>query len=126
MAQELSRRSALKLLASSTSALAISVTSPTETAAKFALCNPKFKPKDESEFRKLVETTPIIDVHCHIFNALDIPAYQYIEKVIGMQVSIDRHIDKTPSLRGKTYTWPQRDIDAVHDAAETFHPAFPK
>ncbi len=68
-------------------------------------------PKPKEGFYSSLKDVPIIDVHCHIFNATDIPAYQYAEGVVGLTAAFDEVRDEKSSI----YQLEKWEIDAVYE-----------
>ncbi len=56
---------------------------PARKALAFNACRPQVDAT--AEFSSALQDLPIIDVHCHIFNATDIPAYEFAERVIALE-----------------------------------------
>lgn len=89
MVGSVSRRSLVLSLLSSTGTAALT-SSKSAAATIVKACRPGY-PKG-NEFSALVKNTPIVDIHCHIFNATDLPAYQFFERVVSLKMVFDDYL----------------------------------
>ncbi len=117
MSNAIDRRRFLNWVLGTASAAATMKVGPVQAATKAATTYACQFSKPSDALSKLLASTPIIDVHCHIFNATDIPAYQFMEQVVGLKEAFD-NFNKHNGTKS-IYQINKSQVDAIYDDAKT-------
>lgn len=112
MTASISRRN---FLWQTVSTIALTVSYTGRAAANDAVpCKPKSD--NPAALAELVKSTPIIDIHCHIFNATDIPAYQFLKSVVSLKAFSDAYLAEAD--KGSIYQLKNGEWEAFYRESE--------